>query len=83
MKTKLDPNGWTVHIDEDIRFLSDEQIKEVCRYMFENLNESINVCQIYYIFSSEGFGKPYDRLATCGKSGFLTNILFKSQWRFM
>ena len=37
MKTKLDPNGWTVHIDEDIRFLSDEQIKEVCRLTVSNM----------------------------------------------
>lgn len=37
MKINQDPNGWTVHIDEDIKTLNEEQIKEVCRLIVSNM----------------------------------------------
>ena len=37
MKTQLLDNGWTILIDEDIRFLTEEQIKEVCRLTVSNM----------------------------------------------
>lgn len=37
MKTKLHNNGWTVIVDEDIRVLSDDDIKQVCRLAVSNM----------------------------------------------
>lgn len=36
MKTRLHENGWVVIVDEDIRTLNDDQIKQVCRLAVSN-----------------------------------------------
>jgi taurine dioxygenase len=37
MKTTLDKNGWTIVVEEDIKSLSDEDIKQVCRLAVSNM----------------------------------------------
>lgn len=37
MKTHLHSNGWTVIVDEDIKSLSDDDIKQVCRLTVSNM----------------------------------------------
>lgn len=37
MKTRIDDNGWTIHIDEDLNNLSNEDIKEIGRLSTSNM----------------------------------------------
>ena len=62
MKTRYHENGWVIFIDEDVRTLSDDEIKEVVRLTVSNMvvvfkkqtlttEDQIRICSVMVKFN--------------------------------